>query len=812
MVPRAEVVARSLALVVPALADACVLSEHGVVAGVRVDAPDADRLEAAIRAQPPASPPPAAILVEAEDAGLPEALDVAWAVHAPLRVHGRVTGSLTLALGPSGRRFATGDVRFIGVLAGRLAVALDGVALLRAERQLEALVAGMDDAVAVRDAQGWIVFANQAAVELLGAPSLEKLRDMSLDELWSRFALYDPDGRPLREADLPWRRVLDGEPKPPPILMRQVDRDTGGQRWLLSKASSVPGPDGGTAMVMSVNEDVTAAKRAELGQRLLVDAGRLLSRTLDLEPTLQEIAELVVPPLADWCAIDLPGEHGTLDQVAVAHVESGKVEVARRLRALHPVDLDGDSPLVGVLRTGEPVRMDNISPAAMRAAAVDAEHFAMLESLGLSALLAVPLRSGDDVLGVLSLVASQPHRRFDDADQEVAAALARRVGDALRNARLYRDRAEIAQVLFAGLRPDAAPAAPGCEIAAVYEPAGEGVDAGGDFYDVIDAPAGSIVVMGDVVGKGAPAAALSAVARVTLRTAGRLTGDPHAALNELNHALRRRGGMSLCTVVAVALPSELPGSAEVLLAGHPPPLLVRDGVAQPLGEHGPLLGAVEVAAWPPATVELAPNDVLVLYTDGVLDAMLPSGERFGEARLARLAAAWGDDVGALAAGVMAELGGLRRRDDIALLAIRCPGPPALLARGTIGSEAEPVLALALSGGPTAPRAARRALAEALAGRVSERIEGDALLIVSELVTNAIRHGGAPGADDELTLHAALVPQGLRLEVCDPGPGFEPGGHGPRPDGGYGLHLLDRLASRWGVAGAEPVTVWVELDR
>jgi anti-sigma regulatory factor (Ser/Thr protein kinase) len=87
---------------------------------------------------------------------------------------------------------------------------------------------------------------------------------------------------------------------------------------------------------------------------------------------------------------------------------------------------------------------------------------------------------------------------------------------------------------------------------------------------------------------------------------------------------------------------------------------------------------------------------------------------------------------------------------------------------------------------------------------------DALIVVSELVTNAIRHGGARTEADAVDVHAALVPSGLRIEVTDPGPGFEPGGHGPRPDGGYGLHLLDRLATRWGVAGADPVTVWVEL--
>jgi anti-sigma regulatory factor (Ser/Thr protein kinase) len=92
------------------------------------------------------------------------------------------------------------------------------------------------------------------------------------------------------------------------------------------------------------------------------------------------------------------------------------------------------------------------------------------------------------------------------------------------------------------------------------------------------------------------------------------------------------------------------------------------------------------------------------------------------------------------------------------------------------------------------------------------LEADALIVVSELVTNAIRHGGARSPADEVGVHAALRDAALRLEVTDPGPGFEPGGHGPRPDGGYGLHLLDRLATRWGVTGGDPVTVWVELDR
>jgi hypothetical protein len=192
--------------------------------------------------------------------------------------------------------------------------------------------------------------------------------------------------------------------------------------------------------------------------------------------------------------------------------------------------------------------------------------------------------------------------------------------------------------------------------------------------------------------------------------------------------LRRRGEMSLCTVVAIALPTELPGAAEVLLAGHPPPLLVRDGVARPIGEAGPMLGAVEAAEGLPCASSSRRTTSSCLYTDGVTDSVLPGGERFGEARLRRLAERAGSDVDALEG----ELAGLRLRDDVAMLAIRCPGPPALLARGTFGEEAEPLLELSLAGGPAAPSAARRSLAAALDGRrLSERAQGDALIVVSD---------------------------------------------------------------------------------
>jgi PAS domain S-box-containing protein len=812
--PPEEVVPRLLDLVVPALAECCVVYRNGgepSIVGARAAGPAVAGLAEAIqrRAQPPALPAAARLLDAGElaEAPLPAARSGVWV---PLRARGRITGCLALFARSAGR-YTRGDLRYLQVFAGRLAVALDNARLVGAERRLDALVAGMEDAVTVMDADGRIVMANDAAARLLGAASVAELIDTAMAEVWQRYALFDPDGRPLAEKDFAGVQRQEGRRGPPrPMLVRRVDRSSGEQRWLLAKASVLHDDAGLPASVMYITEDVTAEKRAELGQRLLVEAGRLLSSPLEIDAALRQVAELIVPGLADWCAIDVAGLGGYIRLAALAHVDRGRMPTAQRLGAAQRLHRDDTSAVPGVIRTGVPVRLDYVADSDRGTVAGDKRRD-LLESLGLSALLIVPLRSGDDVLGALTLGASQAHRRFDDADQEVAEALASRVADALRNARLLRDRADIAYALSAGLRPEASPAVPGCEVAAVYRPAGDGVEAGGDFYDVIDAPAGSIIVMGDVVGKGAPAAALSAVSRVTLLTAGRLTGEPRAALDELNQALRRRDTMSLCTVVAVALPTELPGSAEVVLAGHPPPLLVRNGVAQPVGEPGPLLGAVDVAEWRPVSVELAPGDVLVLYTDGVLDSVLAGGERFGEARLQMLAERAGADVEALAASLEGELERLRLRDDVALLAIRCPGPPPLLARGTLDGETESLLELSLPGGPTAPRAARTALAEALGGRLSDRAEGDALIIVSELVTNAIRHGGARAETEAVGIHAALHAGALRLEVTDPGPGFEPGGHGPRADGGYGLHLLDRLATRWGVTGSEPVTVWVELD-
>jgi sigma-B regulation protein RsbU (phosphoserine phosphatase) len=142
-----------------------------------------------------------------------------------------------------------------------------------------------------------------------------------------------------------------------------------------------------------------------------------------------------------------------------------------------------------------------------------------------------------------------------------------------------------------------------------------------------------MAVIGDVVGRGAAAASLTAMARYTLRTAGSLVGTPTMGLARLNESLRERGEMALCTA-AVLLLRDDGGEASLVCAGHPLPFLIRDGKPQPVGRTGPLLGAFEHGHWLAAPVHFEPGDVLVLYTDGVIDARsMNGGGRFGEERL-----------------------------------------------------------------------------------------------------------------------------------------------------------------------------------
>jgi len=770
-------------LLVPALADACL---------IELSSDDGARRVVCARGE--------------NAAALTDASKPPSALSAPLSTRGRAIGTLRMGVGSSKRRFGLRDLRFAEVLAGRVALALENAGLSAeledAERRFRAIVDGMLDGVTVRAADGRLVYANDAALDLLRIDSRADLREREPGAMMAMFDVIDEQGRPVQLDQLPGVRAWNLDDDPEPMVVRNVVRATGEQRWLLSKAIAIRGADGAPLYVVNFTEDVTAVKRAELAQRVLAEAGRVLVSSLDYAETLQQVARLAVPDLADWCGVDMPGRTGRIEPVAISHVDPEKVAIGRELRARYPVRMDEPEGLAAVMRGDAPYYVVDETPdAALVAFAADERHLELMRGVGFNSIMVVPVVGRSGVVGTLTFVSALP-RRFDEDDLALALELGRRAGVAVENARLYSERADIAHTLQIALVPDPVPLAPGWDVAALYRPAGEATEAGGDFYDMVRTEDGWLVVMGDVAGKGARAASLTALARYTLRTAAMLTGDPAAALAALNSGLMRRHDVAYCTAALVSLEEDGDGGARarIFSAGHPLPVLLSGGAARELGTSGPLLGALESADWPGEEVVLGAGDRLVLYTDGVTDAR-GADDRFGDHRLLELLS--GVDGAAPAELVQAIDGALRsfeagpQRDDTALLAVGRLQPGEL----------------ALAGGPEAVSLARAAVRARLEDDLPPERLGDVLLMTSELVTNAIRHGGASGPGDRVRVRALSHGARARIEVRDDGPGF-PAHRAPEPpaEGCMGLELVNRLADAWGTDRRGHTTVvWFEVE-
>jgi PAS domain S-box-containing protein len=617
------------------------------------------------------------ITVDEADFELLRSLHLREALFVPLRTRGRTIGALACGTTTSGRRLTGEDLRFAEVLAGRVALALDNAGLAETvtelERRLEATLANLAEAVIVRDAEGRMLFANQAAVDLLGAASLEDLLAATSDELMARWQVADEAGRPLDLPELPSSRALRGE-RPGPMLVRNVSRATGQVRWLMHKATPVFDQAGDLSMVVNVVEDVTDAKRAELTQRVLAEAGKELSSSLDYQQTLQRVARLAVPELADWCGVAVRGRGDELRQVAVAHVDPDKVALAREWAARYPARLSEPTGAARVIRSGRPELIRELTDELVAKLPANSEQLSLIRRLGMRSIIFVPLAvAGRPPFGALVLVMAESGRVFDSEDLAIAEELGRRAATTVENARLYTERSRVAATLQQSLLPPKLSDIPGFDLATLYHPAGEDSEVGGDFYDAFEVPGGWMILVGDVAGHGAEAAALTSLSRYTLRTAGKLLGDPVAALGQLNEALCERPVLSLVSVCC-ALLREVDGQAvaDVVLAGHPPAFHIRQGKPGPVGVLAPLLGISGPGGWQTETVRLGSGDQLVLYTDGVTDTVGDGGGRFGPERLAGALRGAGDAAGVIARVTRALTGFASgpQRDDTAILVVQ----------------------------------------------------------------------------------------------------------------------------------------------
>ena len=497
------------------------------------------------------------------------------------------------------------------------------------------------------------------------------------------------------------RRLLADELRTYTMEKRYLRRD-GSIVWVNLTVSLVRDASGEPAYFIAVVEDISARKQTEEERDLLLvkeqlarseavearrrlallaAAGPALSASLDYTETLERITRLLVPELADWCLLDVAKDDGSINQLAAAHADPEKEDLLTRLGEHRRFGKGDVGSTAEVLRTGQSVLIPNLPDDTFYEQTLGSgEHLDALLRLEPRSLMCVPLLARGKTMGAITLVSSRPERRYGEEDLALVEDLAYRCALAADNARLYRDRSEIASVLQRSLLPPHLPEIPGVEVGAEYLPVGEANDVGGDFYDLINTVEdGWICAIGDVRGKGVEAASVTALARYTIRAVTLKDDRPSEVLAALNEAmLRQLSEDRFCTAACIRLEPEdgSPGvGIDVSRAGHPAPLLVRpDGPVEEVGPPGRVLGVFDDAELGDGSLRLMPGEALVLYTDGVTEARSPDGDFFGDERLhCLLRSCSGLDAAGIAArikNVVLDFQEGYPRDDLAVLVLR----------------------------------------------------------------------------------------------------------------------------------------------
>ena len=404
--------------------------------------------------------------------------------------------------------------------------------------------------------------------------------------------------------------------------------------------------------------------------RFLADASIELGSSLNYRVTLAKVADLLVPTLAEWCAVAMTGENG-LTTVAVAHADPARVEWAWKLEQRYPPDPDAPTGPPNVARTGVSELYEQVTDEMLVAAARDEEHLRLSRELDIGSAMTVPLTARGRVLGVITLLRTSHARPYGHADLVFAEDLGRRAGQAVDNARLHRQAQDVALQLQQAVLPDDLSGLASWEIATHYTPDGS-AEVGGDFYDAVELDDGRLAVfIGDVMGHGIAAAAAMAHVRAAARAYLTIDPDPTSVMTRLDRMFTRLAMTRLVTLCYAVV--DAAGSQMTLAnAGHYPPLIIApDGATRfAAADPQPPLG-VGADARTQSRFPLNPSDTLLLYTDGLIERRGEIIDR-GLERLAHHAAAMLSASGDLPAALrqtVARLGS-DTADDVTALALR----------------------------------------------------------------------------------------------------------------------------------------------
>ncbi|MGW7238533.1 SpoIIE family protein phosphatase [Streptomyces sp. NPDC054804] len=445
--------------------------------------------------------------------------------------------------------------------------------------------------------------------------------------------------------------------------------------------------------VIDVTERHRAASEAADARRrlaLIAQASASVGTTLDLETTACELADVVVPDLADVAAVDVLDR--ALDGRTVARegplcfrtLAVSAVHAGEAMRAAHPPGglavYDSDRLIARCVRTGQPVLLPRTTPRDLELIARHDASASHLTDAGVHSYLAVPLPARGEVLGALTLARTRNPAPFDDDDVFLACELAARAAVCIDNARGYQAQRHAALTLQRSLLPHLATHLPGLEVACRYQPAGATSEIGGDWYDAIPLRGHkTALVVGDVMGSGINAAATMGQLRSAARAFAELDLAPDEALYHLDHLTE--GGEQAITTCLYCVCDPHRGECRMCLAGHLPPALLRAGhparlldlpAGVPLGVGGVLFEA--------ATVDFRPGDELVLYTDGLVETRSEPIDARLDTLLDAVTATRGRDLEETCERILETLRPPGGEDDVALLIARAqpllPASPA----------------------------------------------------------------------------------------------------------------------------------------
>ncbi len=441
--------------------------------------------------------------------------------------------------------------------------------------------------------------------------------------------------------------------------------------------SPIEHPQHGIVGASVIARDITAEVRRRRAQEFLIAATRGLEASLDFDRTARTIVDTAVPELAELCVLDFIRRDGWVGDSVVGGANPEAAEVLEKIRRSAPLDPRCDHPVAQVLRAGKPmVWRDLTSPDVMDDVVQNDEHRRLIQQTHYQSAAVAPLVARGSTLGAISFLHASTDLRYDAADLTLLSELADRAAMALDNARLYEERDQIARNLQRGLRPPEPPYVPGLDIAVVFDTFGDGIEIGGDVYDVLPTEDGCWIMIGDVTGKGSVAAGVSVALRNSMRGLARQIDEPSELLAQLNEMLLEGRSLNdFATALLLRLRRDGGGWRLTLAAaGHPPAIHVTGKGPVQLG-GGAVLGAWADAPIPSHEAELGAGETLVLATDGWFEAGPPE-THLGPEALGELASSFADlELGemtqCLRQDAISRSAG-RLRDDLVLLAIR-PG-------------------------------------------------------------------------------------------------------------------------------------------